>query len=104
MLSPTLEPLLPPQPDPKLLVLERIGDEIAELSAHLQAAEYRLLCLIREFNEGGGWFHQGARTCAHWLSWRIGLDLGAAREKVRVAKALANLPRLSEAASRAEIS
>src|SRR3990172_7183759 len=104
MLSPSFEPSLPPQPDPKPLLLERIGDEIAELSAHLQAAEYRLLCLIREFDEGGGWFHQGARTCAHWLSWRIGLDFGAAREKVRVAKALANLPRLSEAASRAEIS
>ncbi len=48
--------------------------------------------------------YQGARSCAHWLSWRIGLDLGAAREKVRVAKALAKLPRISEAVSRAEIS
>jgi hypothetical protein len=84
--------------------LEQIGDEIAELSAHLQAAEYRLLCLIREFDEGGGWGYQGARSCAHWLSWRIGLDLGAAREKVRVAKALVNLPRLGEAMRRAEIS
>jgi len=98
------EPPSAPRRDPKLLALEKVGDEIAELSAHLQAAEYRLLCLIREFDEGGGWFHQGAKTCAHWLSWRIGLDLGAAREKVRVAKAVANLPRLGEAMSRAEIS
>ena len=104
MLSNEIRPPEPPRIHPKLVALERMGEEIAELSAHLQAAEYRLLCLIREFDEGAGWSHQGTRSCAHWLSWRIGLDLGAAREKVRVAKALAGLPLLSAALSRAEIS
>ena len=44
------------------------------------------------------------RSCAHWLSWRVGLDLGAAREKVRVARALATLPRLAQALARGELS
>ena len=83
--------------------LDRLGDEIAELSAHLDAASARLLDLIREFDARGGWGN-GFRSCAHWLSWRVGLDLGAAREKVRVARALAALPRLAEALARGELS
>ena len=83
--------------------LERLGDEIAELSAHLEAATARLLALIREFDALGGW-NTGFRSCAAWLSWRAGLDLGAARERVRVARALATLPRLAEALGRGELS
>jgi hypothetical protein len=66
-------------------VLDRLGDEIAELSVHLDAATARLLDLIREFDARGGWSN-GFRSCAGWLSWRVGLDLGSAREKVRVAR------------------
>ena len=73
--------------------LDRLGDEIAELSVHLDAAIVRLLDLIREFDGRGGWGN-GFRSCAHWLSWRVGLDIGAAREKVRVARALGTLPRV----------
>jgi hypothetical protein len=83
--------------------LDRLGDEIAELSAHLEASTARLLDLIREFDEGGGW-NTGFNSCAAWLSWRVGLDLGAARERVRVARALATLPRLAQALGRGELS
>jgi 5-methylcytosine-specific restriction endonuclease McrA len=83
--------------------LDRLGDEIAELSVHLDAATARLLDLIRDFDARGGWGN-GFRSCAHWLSWRVGLDLGAAREKVRVARALATLPRLAQALARGELS
>jgi hypothetical protein len=68
-------------------IVDRLGDEIAELSAHLDAATARLLDLIREFDAREGWNH-GFRSCADWLNWRVGLGLGAAREKVRVARAL----------------
>src|SRR5438128_10883571 len=71
--------------------LDRLGDEIAELSAHLDAATARLLELIRDFDARGGW-NTGFCSCAAWLSWRVGLDLGAARERVRVARALGTLP------------
>jgi Domain of unknown function (DUF222)/HNH endonuclease len=83
--------------------LDRLGDEIAELSAHLEAATARLLDLIREFDARGGW-NTGFSSCATWLSWRVGLDLGAARERVRVARALATLPRLAQALARGELS
>src|SRR5205809_7119731 len=93
----TLAPMMPPTvgaaPE-----LERLGDEIAELSAHLDAATARLLDLIREFDARGGWGNgSGFRSCAHWLTWRVGMDPGAARERVRVARALGTLPRLAEA-------
>jgi 5-methylcytosine-specific restriction endonuclease McrA len=83
--------------------LDRLGDEIAELSAHLEAATGRLLDLIRAFDARGGW-NTGFRSCAAWLAWRVGLDLGAARERVRVARALGALPGLSEALARGELS
>src|SRR5947208_13492324 len=83
--------------------LDRLGDEIAELSAHLDAATAHLLDLIREFDARGGW-NNGFRSCAAWLSWRVGLDLGTARERVRVARALGTLPRLAGALARGELS
>jgi 5-methylcytosine-specific restriction endonuclease McrA len=88
---------------PRVAELERLGDQIAELSAHLEAATARLLALIREFDARGGW-NTGFRSCAAWLSWRVGLDLGAARERVRVARALGTLPALAEALARGELS
>ena len=75
--------------------LNLLGDRIAELSARIQAATYELLCDLREFDRRHGW--EGFRSCAHWLNWRTGLELGAARGKLRVATALADLNHLSAA-------
>jgi hypothetical protein len=83
--------------------MDRLGDQIAELSAHLEAATARLLALIREFDARGGWAN-GFRSCAEWLAWRVNLDLGAARERVRVARALGTLPVLADALARGELS
>ena len=85
------------------LSLDQLGDEIAELSAHLDAATARLLDLIREFDAREGW-NTGFRSCAAWLGWRVGLDSGAARERVRVARALGTLPLLAQALARGELS
>ena len=82
--------------------LARLGDRIAELSARIQAATYELLVLIREFDAREGW--DGCVSCAQWLSWRAGLSPGAAREHVRVARALGKLPKLSDAMRRGKIS
>ena len=75
--------------------LNRLGDRIAELSSRIDAAIYELLCYLHQFNQQHGW--EGFRSCAHWLNWRTGLDLGAAREKLRVAAALDALPHISAA-------
>ena len=82
---------------------ELLGEQIAALAARLHAATYELLVLLREFDTRTGW-NTGFLSCAHWLHWRTGIDLGAAREKVRVAHALAALPRISATMQRGAIS
>ena len=82
---------------------ERMGEEIATLAARIDAATYELLVLIRRFDEEEGW-NCGFLNCARWLTWRIGLAPSAAREKVRVARALGDLPLTSEAMKRGELS
>src|SRR5439155_15739052 len=74
-------------PPKRVQELDRLGDQIAELSAHVEAATAHLLDLIRAFDARGGW-NAGFTSCAAWLTWRVGLDPGAARERVRVARAL----------------
>jgi hypothetical protein len=86
-----------------LSAIEELGERIAELAAQISAATYELLVMLRDFDERGGW-NGGFRSCAHWLVWRVGLDAGAAREKMRVARALGALPALSESLRRGEIS
>ena len=63
--------------------LDRLGDEIAEVFAHVQAATARLLDLIREFDARGGW-NSGFRSCAAWLSWRVGIGRASCRERVSI--------------------
>ena len=81
-----------------------LGEAIAETAAIIDVATHRFLSQLREFDRVDGWHRAGAVSCAHWLSWRVGMDLGAAREKVRVAKALDGLPLIDEALRKGEIS
>ncbi len=82
---------------------ERLGEKIATLAARIDPATYELLVLIRRFDEEEGW-NCGFLSCAQWLTWRIGLAPGAAREKVRVARALGELLLMSVAMKRGELS
>src|SRR5512140_2262118 len=68
---------------------------ITELAGHLNAATRRWLALIAEFDRRKGWSDSVTQSCAHWLNWQCGLDMGAAREKVRVAHALEELPSIA---------
>lgn len=83
---------------------EELGAEITKLCGYLNAAEHRLLTLIREFDEAGGWHEEGLYSCAHWLNWQCGIGMNAAREKVRVAHCLAGLPKISATLEKGEIS
>lgn len=83
---------------------EALAQEIVELSAHIAAAEARWLELIARFDAEELWAVHGAHSCAHWLNWQCGISLHAARERVRVARALEGLPRIREAFARGEVS
>jgi hypothetical protein len=86
------------------LTLRELEAQITELAGHLNAANYRWLSLIAEFDRRHGWSDGATQSCAHWLNWKCGLDLGAAREKVRVAHALTNLPRIAASMACGELS
>ncbi|CAO5256191.1 HNH nuclease domain-containing protein [Frankia sp. AgKG'84/4] len=70
----------------------------------MSAATCRWLGLIAAFDRRGGWTASGLTSCAHWLSWRCGIGLRACYEYVRVARALIELPHITGAFSRGEIS
>jgi hypothetical protein len=86
------------------LPLRELETQITQLAGHLNAATYRWLTLIAEFDRRKGWSDSVTQSCAHWLNWKCGLDIGAAREKVRVAHALAKLPRISAAMANGTLS
>ena len=92
----TVTPLETPQPGCRERA-EALADEITELCSYLYAAEYQLLVKIREFDENGYWGGPGLASCAHWLNFKCGMGMNAARERVRVARALADLPKISAA-------
>jgi hypothetical protein len=79
-------------------------EQITSLAGHLNAAHARFLALIAELDRRRGWAEWGVKSCAHWLSWKCGIGLGAAREKVRVAHALESLPRTAAAMAEGRVS
>jgi hypothetical protein len=77
--------------------IDELGERIASTAASIDVATHALLVDLRAFDEAGGWARHGAASFPQWLSWRCGIDLGAAREKIRVAQALVGLPLLDQA-------
>jgi hypothetical protein len=74
------------------LTVAELDDEICSLAARINVATARLLLLVGEFDALEGWAGYGVKSCAHWLSWKCQLGAHAAREQVRVARALRALP------------
>jgi Domain of unknown function (DUF222)/HNH endonuclease len=74
------------------LPLEELARRITGGAVRLAAATAAWLALVAEFDRREGWGAVGIRSCAHWLAWQCGLSPGAAREHVRVARALTALP------------
>ncbi len=83
---------------------ERLGKEITELYGYINAATAQLLTMIREFDQKKLWHLEGICSCAHWLNWKCGIGMNAAREKVRAANALGDLPKISASFASGEIS
>ena len=83
---------------------EHLATDIINLYASIQEASCRLLLLIREFDEAELALQQGFLNTAQWLGYYLGLGPNAAREKVRVARALVDLPEIERAYANGELS
>jgi hypothetical protein len=79
-------------PEQDAVPLERLEAQICELAGHLAAATCRFLVLLGDFDARKGWADWEMTSCAQWLSWKCQLSSGTAREHVRVARALRDLP------------
>jgi hypothetical protein len=79
------------------LSVDELADGICLRAGRIAAAQAELLLWIAEFDRRQGWAGPGLLSCAHWLVWRIGLSPGAAREHVRVARRLQELPEVAVA-------
>ena len=88
----------------KFKPLEQLEDDIISLSQHINASEYQFLELIREFDIRQGWKSWLCNNSAEWLNFKCGMSLGTAREKVRVAMALFDLPACSAAFAQGSLS
>jgi len=86
------------------LSLDDLEDELATLASHLFAGTCRWLELVGEMDRRGSWAEWGQGSCAEWLAWRCGLAPRAAREHVRVARRLPELPLVHAAFARGELS
>jgi hypothetical protein len=82
--------------------VEVLEQKIAALASHIHGANYRLIAMLRVFDELDGW--SGWPSAAHWLHWRCGFSLGTSREKVRVARALPALPKIRAAFRKGDLS
>ena len=90
---PRTAPVSGPAPaSPSMVPLERLEAQICELAGHLTAATCRFLVLLGDFDDRRGWASWDLPSCAAWLSWKCQMSSGAAREHIRVARALRRLP------------
>jgi hypothetical protein len=90
--------------DLEALPLERLEAEISGWNAQLSAATCRWLLLVGEFDRRRGWEAWECHNCAHYLDWMCGIDRRTAREHLRVARSLAELPATQSAFARWELS
>ena len=81
-----------------------LENEILTMAAQINAVTYRFIKLLAEFDENDGWHGDVIQSFSHWLNWKIGMGSLMAREKVRVARALVDLPLIDTAFSKGEVS
>ena len=104
MYDPSTDVFSTPPQAASLVRADALEREITDLCAQINAAGYRLLQLVAELDDEAPWGAWGLQSCAHWLNWRCGIGMNAAREKVRVAHALKQLPLISASFALGELS
>jgi hypothetical protein len=84
--------------------VDELDAAIGRLVRQMNADSYRMLALVRDFDDRFGWKKWTFKSCAEWLAWRSSISLSAAREKVRTAQALRSLPAISVAFAEGRLS
>lgn len=79
-------------------------ERVTVLYAQITAATREFLRAVAACDRHEDWREEGFACCADWLAWHIGITRGTAREKIRAARALEDLPQISDAMARGEIS
>ncbi len=90
--------------DLAVLTDDELADQLTTWAGRVAAGEARLLALVAELDRRGAWAGPGMLSCAHWLAWRLGMGLVAARERVRVARTLRDLPLVAAALAAGRLS
>ena len=70
---------------------------VVDMAAHINLADWRFVKLIAAMDKRRGWNEDGYCSLGNWLDHRCGLGPCAARERVRIGRALARLPRIDAA-------
>ena len=67
------------------------------MAAHINLADWRFVKLIAAMDRTCGWREGGYCNLGNWLDHRCGLGPCASRERIRIGRALAKLPRIDAA-------
>ncbi len=105
--SPTRTPYTNPTIQENLrrrALYETLENELVTLAGQINAANYLFIKKLAEFDENDGWHGEGIKSFSNYLNWKIGMSSVMAREKVRVARALRDLPLIDAAFSKGEVS
>jgi hypothetical protein len=84
--------------------IDELDAAICSLAKQMNIDCYRMLVLVREFDDRFGWMKWSFKNCSEWLAWRCSLKPSTAREKVRTAHALRRLPSISKAFAEGRLS
>jgi hypothetical protein len=84
--------------------LDQLEEDIISLSSHINAMGYEFLVLVREFDLRQGWKAYNFNNCAEWLNMKCGIATATAREKIRVANLLFDLPQTAAAFQKGDLS
>ena len=70
---------------------------VTRMAAHINHADWRFIKLIAAMDRTRGWAEAGYANLGNWLDHRCGLGPCAARERIRIGRALARLPDIDAA-------
>lgn len=91
-------------PEVSTLTDDRLESEVVGWSAHVSAAMAHWLGLVAEYDRRELWARWQCTSMVNWLAWQCGIDQVTAREHVRVARRLIELPLIRAAFEQGRLS